>query len=263
MQPLPDFPPPEAMDGIYLSSALEDLEHLLRRARSKLSSLRDEICALPAEPALPSSYRAFYGRIVSLLATTEQAIKDGEICTEDIQHEFYSSDFRRESRNKLNSSPAVVEAAKDIIQKINAAEIRLLNVAKSAKNALIKQSEQNLIDWTMPYDGEFAVIFNPGPERAFYTAGANDFEEPLRIRIRPARDLTHDDSFNDSAQNWNVFEGQEGHPLREGHHGYLVHCLFDHTHMPWQLLPYIQEIEIEFRFYDCGTVWASSIRPGK
>jgi len=48
--------------------------------------------------------------------------------------------------------------------------------------------------------------------------------------------------------------------LRDDHHGYLVHCLIDRNHLPWQLLPHIQEIEVELTFNDFETAWAAPIR---
>jgi hypothetical protein len=83
----------------------------------------------------------------------------------------------------------------------------------------------------------------------------------MRVRIRPSfRNLADDSCVNNGAYNWNVFQGRVDHPLRDGHQGYLVHCLFDHLHMPWQLLPHIQEIEVKLSFYDFETAWAVPIQ---
>jgi hypothetical protein len=44
------------------------------------------------------------------------------------------------------------------------------------------------------------------------------------------------------------------------YNGYLVHCLLDHMHRPWRLLPHIREIEVSFTFTDFGCAWAAPIR---
>ena len=75
-----------------------------------------------------------------------------------------------------------------------------------------------------------------------------------RVRL-PFRNLADNSSCSNGTYNWNVFEGTENHPLRDDHHGYLVHCLIDRKHLPWQLLPHIQEIEVELTFNDFETAW--------
>ncbi|MGA8171299.1 MAG: hypothetical protein WB816_10815 [Methylocystis sp.] len=82
----------------------------------------------------------------------------------------------------------------------------------------------------------------------------------MRLRIRPSyRDLAHEALTNDGAYKWNIFAGSENHPLREGRHGYLVHCLFDHNYLPWQLLPHIREVEVQSTFGDFETAWAAPL----
>ena len=109
----------------------------------------------------------------------------------------------------------------------------------------------------MPYDCEFAVLMNPGSSRRFYQTCC-DGGEPMRIMIRPGRDFSDDQGFNDASENWNIFSNTENHPLKHGRHGYLVHSLLDHHLFPWQLLPHIQEIEVMIEFHDCETAWAAA-----
>lgn len=147
-----------------------------------------------------------------------------------------------------------------MIAQINAAEVRLTDVVKSAKRALTDHAEQGLIDWSMPYNCEFTVLFEPGPTRRFYDTCGDD-EEPMRFRIRPPfRDMGDDSCNANGTTNWNIFQSREDHPLRQGHHGYLVHCLLDHMHLPWRLLPHIREIEVSFTFIDFECAWAAPIR---
>ena len=99
------------------------------------------------------------------------------------------SDLLRWEESELNASPVLVEAAKDVIRQINEAEARLIDVVKSAKSALTGHAEQGLIDWSMPYNCEFRVLFNPGPTRRFYET-YGEGEEPMRVPVcTPFRDL--------------------------------------------------------------------------
>ena len=256
----PSYPPAKVLDAIFLRDSHEELGQVLWRAKHEVSYFRGEICALAAEPELPAAFRAAYGRVVSLLAAIEQAIMVGEEECCALGEELHSSGLLGWEESELNAAPVLVEAAKDVIRQINEAEARLIDVVKSAKSALTGHAEQGLIDWSMPYNCEFTILFNPGPTRGFYET-CGEGEEPMRVRVRPPfRDLADDSSCTNGTYNWNVFEGREDHPLRDGHHGYLVHCLFDHAHMPWQLLPHIQEIEVELTFNDFETAWAAPIR---
>jgi hypothetical protein len=254
------YPSAKVLDAVFLRETHEELGEALRRAKHEVSYFRGEICALATEPELPAAFRGAYGRVVVLLDAVEQAIiaAEKECCA--LTGEALSSGILDLEQSELNTPPDLAEAAKDVIAQINEAEVRLTNVVKSAKRALLDHAEQGLIDWSMPYNCEFTVRFNPGPRRRFYET-CGEGEEPMRVRVRPRfRDLADDSSCTNGTYNWNVFEGKEDHPLRDGHHGYLVHCLFDHNHLPWQLLPQIQEIEVEFTFNDFETAWVAPIR---
>jgi hypothetical protein len=164
----PDYPPANILDAVYLRDTHEELGETLRRAKHEVSYFRREICALVTEPELPASFRAAYQRVVSVLAAVEQAIMIGEQECGALGEEFQSAGLFRWEQSDLNSSPVWVQAAMDVIQQINEAETHVIKVVKSAKSALIDHAEQGLFDWSMPYNCEFTVLFNPGPARRFY-----------------------------------------------------------------------------------------------
>jgi len=247
------IPPAKVLDAVFLLATQERLGAVLSDARREASSLRRDICALTTEPELPANFQAAYGRIVSLLAAIENAVTNGKGECDALAEEFLSSDLCRWDHRHPEPSPGLVEAAKETIRKINEAEVRLIGAIKSAKSAQANYAEQGLIDWSMSYDCEFAVVIDPGPSRRFYDT-CGEGEEPMLIRLSPPRDPSNESSFNDRGYNWNILAGMEDHPLRHGHHGYLVHCIIDHSPMPWQLLPCIQEIEVKFVFTDCETM---------
>jgi hypothetical protein len=129
-------------------------------------------------------------------------------------------------------------------------------VVESGQKALLEHAEQGLIDWTMPFDYEFFLLLDPGKTRSFYETCA-DGEEPLRIYL-PRYLYSPDKLTRREKYNWNFFENCKEHPLREEHHGYLVHHILEHAELPWQLLPYIKEIEINLRFNDFEAAWERS-----
>ena len=256
----PSYPPVKVLDAVFLRDTHEELREALWRAKHEVSFFRREICALATEPELPEAFRGAYGRVVPLLEAVEQAIIAGEKERCTLIDEALSSGILDWEQSELNTPPVSVEVAKDVIAQINEAEVRLTNVVKSAKRALRHHAEQGLIDWSMPYNCEFTVVFDPGPTRRFYE-NCGDGEEPLRVRVRPAfRDLADNSCLTNRTTNWNIFQGSKDHPLREGHHGHLVHCLFDHMHLPWQFLPHIREIEVNFTFTDFEYAWVAPIR---
>ena len=193
----PSYPPAKVLDVVFLRDTHEELGQALWRAKHEVSYFRGEICAVATEPELPAPFRAAYGRVVSLLAAIEQAIMAGEEECCALGDELHSSGLLGWEESELNASPVLVEAAKDVIRQINEAEAHLINVVKSAKSTLIDHAEQGLIDWSMPYNCEFTVVFNPGPTRRFYQMCAEG-EEPMRVRVHPTfRDLADESSCNE------------------------------------------------------------------
>jgi len=255
-------PSPEMLDAVYLSATQDALATMLSRAKFKLSYFRKDICGLASEPSLPEEFRAAYGRMVSLLDALDLAFKRAEKKNEAITPVVHRSIMRQRRMPEPAPSPALVAAAEEVICRINDAQNRLVKVVQSAKSALLNHADQSLIDWTMPYDCEFELLLKPGPTRTFYNTCC-DGEEPMRVGVRFGQhDMSKsgDSSFNDPAENFNVFRSFYGdsHPLSHGHHGYIVHCLFDHMYFPWELLPHIQELEVTYEYRDCETLWAAS-----
>lgn len=258
------YPVDKMLDATLLHATCDELEEVLRAVQRQVSCFHREICALATEPELPTTYRAAYGRAVALLAKVQQAITRGVNEHQGLSGDFLTSDLFwswQKGEAEPEPSPVEVVAANNVIRQINDAERRLIDVVQSAKAALLSHAEQGLIDWTMPsYDCEFSVIFEPGSARRFYDTCCDG--EPFRLLIRPPVELSDKDSRTVGTYNWNIFEGREGHPLQQGHHGYLVHCLMDHVVLPWRLLLHIREIEVKFSFFDHETVWAAPIACG-
>lgn len=250
------------LDETYLNATLERLDNVLSDAHSKVSYFCRDIEALAKEERLPSAYRAAYQDVVNLLTQVSENITSAR------QHQLLGKSFSaaEESVEKGDRawpddpSTEWIEAAKKVINEINAAELAMVQEVEGARKIILEQQPQSLIDWTMPFDYEMTVILEPGPSRAFYQ-DCGDGEEPFRIPVGLYIPDIPDES--KKASNWNIFRNCEGHPLRDGHHGYLVHCLLDHNVIPWQLLPCLKEIEVNFQFVDFESAWLAKEEEAK
>ena len=261
---VPGCPSPDLLDIAFLFNTHEYVRDALRHALHEVSYPRDEIQSLASGPGLPDQVREAYGRMVALLTKVEQAIISGKKEFDELQHEIYSSDLWRRYVDLPSPapSPALVSAAEEAICKINEAQLRVADVVKSMRGALLEHADQGLFDWTSQCECEFNIIMKGGAARPFYETcdfGDGDNSEARRFRVRPALDPMPGDSFFDPSSNWNVFEHSDDHPLRHGHHGYLVHCLIEHHHFPWELLPHIQEVEVQIEFSDIVAAWEAPV----
>ena len=253
----PSYPPAAVLDALFLRDTCSELEEVLQRARHEVSYFGGEIGSLAGEPNLPAAFQAAYGRIISLLAAVETAIAVGNEECRALYEEFHASGLLDWKEGESAAPPIAVEAARSVIREINDAEIHVTDILKSARSALAERAKKGLFDWSMPFNCKFTVLFDTGPTRRFYQS-CGEGEEPIRLRVRPA---IHDRSFSapdsDGGYNWNMFQFSQDHPLQDDHHGYLVHCLLDHSHLPWEMLPHIREIEVELTFTDFETAWGA------
>ncbi len=244
-------PPAEAFDALYLNATLEKLGNVLRKANFEVSYFRKEIESLTSQQELPIAYRQAYGRIVALLATIEQAIGVGESAGLNMKLEILETGRVEWSAPE---DAELITAVQETIAEINRAETRLHGVVESARKALLEHADPGLIDWTMRFEYEFSILFDHGPTRRFYETCCDD-DEPMRVSLGCYLDSLGKSEDGVMPENWNIFEAFEKHPLNAGHHGYLMHCILEHSQIPWQLLPSIREIEVSVEFRDTEAAW--------
>ena len=138
-------PSPEILDAAFLSASCDDIQSVLDRAKFQVSYLRRDISSLATEPELPPAYQALYGRMVSMLASVELAIKAGEKECRSLEAEAHSTGCFHVNRldgGGEQPPPALAEAAREVIDQINQAEIRLNTAIKTAKAALLEHADQ-------------------------------------------------------------------------------------------------------------------------
>lgn len=242
--------PTAALDAVYFRDARSRVCQVLERARFWLASCREEIAFLTTEQKLPQAYRQAYGKLVALLSSAEMVCKDDKVMAMEEWIDLAGDD--------LPTDTDLVDAAKETIEDINRAEIRLARSLASAHRALAEHAEQGLIDWSAPFDLEIALELDPGPERQFYATCAEG--EPRRVKVgiyTPC--MTRN---GEEVRNWNMYQFLDGHPLQAGVHGYLAHCILDHSPVPWQLLPRIRAIECTLEFKDCEDIWTAPTGAG-
>lgn len=237
----------DMLDAVYFAATLEHVMEELETARRSIRYARTEFESLKNEQALPPEYRNAYTQMANYLRRAEQAIQVAENETKEMDVNSRAID--------TPVSPEEVIAIRRTIEEINAAEIRFVGHCESLIANLREQDGSGLIDWAVPFDYHFTVLLDPGPARAFYET-CGDGEEPLRISLGPyaAFHLNKDGA----TYNWNVLEGREGNPLRADHHGYLVHCIIDHSVIPWELIAHIKEIEVYLEFRTFESAWIRS-----
>lgn len=241
----------ELLDAVYFAAIQRSAVRVLQQAAHSVRYARREFESLKTEQALPPEYRKAYEKMADSLLRTEQAVekaadKNSKLKVVTRKAPIYHHDSPL--------SPEVVNAIRRTIEKINSAELRLVNHCEAAIAVMRKRDISSLIDWTTPVEYHFAVLLDPGPLRACYETC--DHDEPLRIEVgfySPVRCKE-----DETPHSWNMFKHDEGHPLQPDHHGYLVHCIYDHTPIHWELMSHIREIEVTLEFSTTETAWKRS-----
>ena len=240
----------DLLDAVYFSAILERVINELRTTRQSISYARTEFESLTSEPVLRSEYQKAYAQMADSLRRTEQAIQVAEN-----ENKKLGDWINIQTPEATPVSPQDVTAIQRTIEAINAAEIRFVGHCESVKANLREQDGSGLIDWAMPFDYHFTVLLDPGPARAFYET-CGDGEEPLRIELGPY--LSPYLTGEGASCNWNSLEFFEGNPLRADHHGYLVHCIIDHSVIAWELIAHIKKIEVHLEFSTFESAWIRS-----
>lgn len=241
----------ELLDAVYFDTIRRRAVKALQKSACSIRYAREEFESLKSEQALPPEYRMAYKELADSLLRTEQfvektAIRNKKLIVLPRNAPIY--------HHHAPLSPELVSAIRHTIEEINSAELRLVKHCEAAIAVMREWDVSGMIDWTMPFEYEFAVLLDPGPLRVCYETC--DHGEPLRISVEF---YSYDMEKNDDAPyNWNMFKHQEGHPLQQDHHGYLVHCIYDHSRIHWELMSHIREIEVTLEFRTTETAWEKS-----
>lgn len=236
------------LDAVYFSATQGRVVEQLEQAMRSVRHARKEFESLKSEQVLAPEYQMAYAQMAESLRRAEQAIAETVNESSALEWEPVA---RPTVHHHTPVAPEIITAVRRTIEEINAAEMRFFGHCKSTLETLRKQDLSGLIDWSTPVHYELSVQLDPGPARAFYDT-CGDGKEPLRISLglyMPKDDV---------AYSWNMFEGHQGHPLQADHHGYLVHCIIDHSVIPWQLISHIKEIEVRLEFCTFESVWEKS-----
>jgi len=242
---------PENFDAVYFAATHERACETLDQSRFSVRYARKEFASLAQQADLPASYQLAYGQMADNLLRAQQALENAMSEHADIQPATACIALR-----DIQVTPDETETIRRVITEINSAEVRLINHCESAKALMQERDNSGLIDWAMPIHYHFSVLLDLGPARAFYET-CGDGDEPLRISLGSY----YSDSLLDkdgTSYNWNILEGHKDNPLHADHHGYLVHCIIDHSVIPWELIAHIKEIEVQLEFYTSESVWIRS-----
>lgn len=241
----------ELLDAVYFAAIQQRVVKELQQAAFSIRYALREFESLKTEQTLPPEYRTAYKGMADSLRRTWRTVEKAEDKNSKLKvvprrPPIYHHD--------APLSPETVSAIRRTIEEINSAELRLVNHFEAAIAAMREWDVSGLIDWTTPVEYHFAVLLDPGPLRACYET-CND-DEPLRIAVgfySPGMQKN-----DETPHSWNMFQHHEGHPLQPDHHGYLVHCIYDHSPIHWELMSHIREIEVTLEFSTTETAWKRS-----
>lgn len=244
----------DLLDAAYCAATLEHVMEALEAAKRSIRYARTGFESLTTEPVLAPEYRKAYTQMADSLRRTEQSIQMAEDENKALDRNWGVVRPHQDAP----VPPEEIAAIQSTIEEINAAEVRFVGHCESAMASLRERDGSGLVDWAKPFDYHFTVLLDPGPARAFY-ATCGDGDEPLRISLGPysASRLKQNGILN----NWNILKDRDGHPLQADHHGYLVHCIIDHSVIPWELIAHIKEIEVYLEFHTFESVWVRSSEP--
>lgn len=255
--------PPSAdiLDALHFRANQRKLSSFLRTEEINIKCARVEFESLQTQERLPSAYRQVYAQWADKLLQMSKPIRQfseldsvrrNALPLEEVVQQAYQAHYERPV------SPDVLSAIRRTIEEINAVETRLIDSCEAAFAILHAQEKSDLIDWRIPLDYRFTMQIDPGPDRDFYdTCGYG--EAPLEVLIDyycPENRLEDGKPYN-----WNIFTHREGHPLSADFHGYIVHCITEHSVLPWQLIHHIKEIDVELVFNTSEPVWRKPPAP--
>lgn len=133
----------------------------------------------------------------------------------------------------------------------NLEEYRLINdklaiVEKKVKKDLEKISRKCLLlirrGIIEDYEIEVVMFFCLAEDDPDYLEDDDNFIAVLNFDGK--HELSSDFGLDDG-QNHNIFQQENEHPMKGDHHGYLFHCLYDHTHLNWEEILRINEVWLE------------------
>lgn len=246
------FPPDAFIDAVYLKANVAHVEDALFRASLEVRCQAEELALLPEQSALPHTYREAYRAMLDVLAEATQAIQQRRekfaALTERIAP--LTTLHAQPLTAEASKNPGLIDATREAIAAINAAESRLLDDMRQLEGAAKSTSLAECINAAQGLNYRFTVTLRCSPRRAFYqTAAYGDgqfFIETGPYSVFP--DLAPD-------YNWNIYAHQPGHPLQGDQHGYLVHCLTDHDILPWPMIGFIESIDFEPTISNGLTLW--------
>lgn len=240
-----------ACDALYLKLAQQAAERELSHSGTHLECLAEQIEPLAAADEIPGPFTARHAEIATTLRELVAAIKRARRRIRVHGRSGGPEDYPRGTDEDL--APETLAAIRAMVERLNRFEEELGRLIQRLGERLITLPALP-VRWDSCCEFKVHVAFKPVAGRACYQT-----DDPLELRLVP--DLS-EDYFPDESryglgdgQNHNMFQYQETHPLHGDHHGYLVHCLLEHAHLPLALLPMIENVWVEVYPRGDGLAW--------
>jgi hypothetical protein len=200
----------------------------LSRTRTSNECLLDQIEPLTVASELSALDRQGYARLARTLRRLVRLTRSA--------HRRFSTDSMERQCSALQPSLTddMLPAIRKAIALLNHTEQRIRKALEQLTMRLVDPAKPS-IEWAdLGAEILVLILFEPSPERRFF----DDLPDPNFFEVRPPFHWPLDGTGNDACllgdgDNWNPFQDDHCHPLRDDFMGYLGHCLMEHEVLPW------------------------------
>lgn len=175
----------------------------------RLQAVRDRVAEIENE------LKGYSDELFNVAASLSRGSSDGENLTQNL-----------EEYRLINDQLAIVEKkAKKHLQRISRKCVSLIR--------------QGIIE---DYEIGCAMLFCLAENDPDYLEDDDNFIAVLNFDGKHE----HNSDFGlDDGRNHNIFQQENEHPMKSDHHGYLFHCLYDHTNLSWEEILRINQVWLE------------------
>ena len=153
---------------------------------------------------------------------------------------------RYEDKNKLKAENLSTEQRQFLVQ-LNEKLVDIEKGIKKECQALIEELEKRIAnpdDWLEDYEIVCDITFCLKEDDPEYSENSDNILAELSEHFKseyPCRGIADGNNHNET-QFWD-------HPMKDEHHCWLYHCLYDHTHLGWIDLLRIGTIWVDIHVY--------------
>lgn len=236
-----------AIDQQYFFGVLTELQREVSRAGIYLRSAFGRLQVIAGMDGLTEPLRRACEETTAALAPLLRGLDSAK----HFMRQFDLPYWHHALSDEFSPPAGWLAQAEQVIAQINAAELEMVQQLEATRATLLGKHGNGIFDWSMPFDLVVRITLHVPASRQAYACWSEDYEEPIEIRLGPYNPIPT----GDEVENWNPFQWRPEHPLASCHMEYLLHCLLDHDHLPWQLLPLLKDVEVHLEYTDNERIW--------